>query len=122
MGIGTDLDTLAQAIAALEGIRCASTDPAKITTFPGAWLQLGPIEPLTLDGHYSVSLDVVLVVKDNGYARSLDALSDALGPVLALLRQYGPTGPVQPTGLVLPASSTPLPALSVPVQITTTQE
>ena len=109
------LDELAAQLEAVDGIRSASTDPAKIST-PGVFVQCGPITIDKLDDGYTIEAQLRLVVADNGLVRSRDALIELLNKVLTVV---DPDGPMTPQGVLLPGNPASLPGLTVPVLIET---
>lgn len=105
-GVGKALaaavDTLTEA-----GVR-ASTDPAKLNP-PAVYVVPVSAEPVTLAGEWEHQIDLVLVVPDAAPAQAytqLDALAERCLEVLA----QSDDDLVEPVNLVLPGSSTPLPA------------
>lgn len=112
------MDSLADALAAVEGIRGASTDPAKLNVFPAVWVQATQID-LDLLGGYTIATRLVLLVPDNGHDRSMRALGALLSLVLTVV---DPTGPITPQPTILPGSPTTLPGLAVPFDLHDTYE
>ena len=116
-----DLEQLATELRAA-GVRSVDYDPANVKA-PGAWLRLDTLAPDTLDGAVNVGLTLFLVVPANGVTRSLGALSDLLDLAFPVLQRLAASiDQASITGLVLPGSTTPLPALSVPITLHTIPE
>lgn len=107
------LDDLAAALEAVEGIRSASVDPAKVTT-PGVWIQGTGIELDRLAG-YTLTTRLVLVVDNNGQRRAMTALAGLLNKVLTVV---DPAGPITPREVTLPGDAgAALPGLAVPFNL-----
>lgn len=100
------VDTLVAA-----GLR-AAVDPADLN-LPGVLVTLDGIDYDVLDG-YTLATRLVLVVPDNGHVRSLAALATLLNQVVDVI---DPAGRVTAGTTVLPGNPSPLPALSVPVNL-----
>jgi hypothetical protein len=95
----------------------ATQDPAEVNT-PGAWVTWEGFQVVTLGGTVRHLLAVYLVVEDRDWRRATRALSDLYNEAVPAL--ITPDGPVVPQRLVLPGTPTELPALRVPVHLTTT--
>lgn len=91
----------------------ASTDPAEVNT-PGAWVALDRLEPLTLSGGFRVVCSVYLIAPDTNVMRATEQLAPMLRQLLTVIT---PDGAITTQGVVLPDSSTPLPAFRVPVNL-----
>jgi hypothetical protein len=114
----TNLDDLAQMLTEA-GVRSVSTDPAKVNT-PGVWIKVDGIGDNLLAG-VTIRTTLYLIVPDQDVRRALTALAAMYNTVYPVLRSVGgPTGPIRTTGLVLPNSQTPLPALAAPLDLLTT--
>lgn len=94
------------------GVR-ADVDPAKVN-LPGAWVTVESIRTITVDGDIQLECAVFLIVGDTGYARAYAKLADLFNLTATVMMA---DGPVTPEGVVLPGSSTPLPALRIPVNL-----
>lgn len=105
------VDNLAAALR-LAGVRSVEQDPAKLLT-PGVWIKHAGFSFEYLDG-YTHKLQLHLVVADNGYVRSRDALAELLNLVTAVV---DPTDDPFFQGLILPSSPAPLPGLVVPFDL-----
>lgn len=116
-----DLDELAGRFKAA-GVRSVELDPAKVNA-PGVWLRVDTLDQGELAGDVTFGITVHLIVPERGVRRGLDELGvlyNTVAPVLAGIG--GPTGQVRLVGVQLPGSSTPLPALAIPIDLDTTQE
>lgn len=101
------------------GVR-ATTDPSEVNT-PGAWVTWEGFQALNIAGSTRHMVVVYLIVDDNDYTRSIEALSALYDDVVPLVLR--PDGQVVPQGVALPGSPNhPLPALRVPVHVDTNQE
>jgi hypothetical protein len=94
--------TLDEAAAELAAQLVAAGVPAVVDprdlNLPGAWLEPGPIEYPYLDPTaYDVTWNLYLVAIDNGAGPALDAL----GKMLATLREAFPVPEAQPIALTL---------------------
>ncbi len=99
-------------VAALEaGEVRATVDPSDLNT-PGAWVTVEAIQGVNLAGTLRLEAVIYLIVGDQDYMRAMDALAALYNATLAVV---DPDGPVTPQGVILPDTSTPLPALRVPV-------
>ncbi len=114
-----DLDELLTDLRAV-GFRGVDLDPTKALP-GGAWVRIDGLQPDTLAG-LVVEVTVHLLVPERDHGRTLDALAVAYNTAKPVLREFGPLGVATLTGVVLPGSQTPIPALAVPVTINTTQE
>jgi hypothetical protein len=115
-----DLDELVELLKATdpagETIRSVSLDPSEVNV-PGIWVSLTGVGPHTLAG-VTISLTLYLIVEDAGFARTLGRLADLYNLVRPALP--GPPGVATRSGVVLPGSTTPMPALAVPFDMLTT--
>lgn len=103
------------------GIRSVDTDESKINA-PGVWIRLDTIRQTQLTG-LTLGLTLFLVVGDTDKRRALKGLQDLWNEVIPVLAAIGgPTGPTTRAGLILPGSTTPLPALAVPLDLLTINE
>lgn len=92
----------------------ATMDPAEVNV-PGAWVTLDGFQVTNLRGATAVDVAVYLIVGDQDTRRALDSLADLYAKVVpGVLR---PDGRVVAQGVLLPDSSTALPALKVPVRL-----
>lgn len=114
-----DLDDVVAILRAIEGVRSADRDPAKVHT-PGVWIRWDGLGPGTLGGlAVKATLWPVVpltgdLVRDQGV---LAALFNLIKPVIESLG--GPAGDVTWSPLILPDSGAPLPAMQIPVVINT---
>lgn len=94
----------------------ASMDPAALN-LPAAWLAFDGVAPANVAGRLELRCRLFLISPDTDPLRAteqLGALWDKVATVLS------PDGPVVTQGVVMPGDPTPLPALSVPVNLYTT--
>lgn len=107
---------LEQLIELLQGVEVRATmNPGEVNT-PGAWLALDEVRPLTLSGTLQLRCSLYLIGPDHPAAMALRKLAPLLSATMTVLT---PDGPVTATNVVLPSGPTPLPALRVPVYLTT---
>ena len=110
------LDT-AKLTGLLEALKSAevfgSTDPAQVNV-PGAWLALDEVRPRVMSGDHQLRCSLYLIAPDVDTLRALEQLGDLYDKTLTVLT---PDGPTTTLGVVLPDSSTPLPALRVPIYL-----
>lgn len=92
-----------------------SLDPAKVNP-PGGWLAVDELRPHSVAGGLQLRCSLFLITEDRGALRSLEQLAQLLNKARTVLT---PDGPVLTQGVVLPDSSTPLPALRVPIYLYT---
>lgn len=115
-----NLDTLADILRA-GGIRSVDTDPAKVQT-PGVWIAVRRVSLDNLDG-VTIGVDLVAVVAAKAPRLALPDLADLFNIVKAVLDDNGLGGPDEDSRLVdvvFPGSLTPLPGLSIPLDLQTT--
>lgn len=113
-----DLDTLAETLTAA-GAVSVDTDPAKIRP-PGVWIRVDGFDYDVRDASVAWHLTLHLIVPERDPRRSLDALSDLFDDLVPALSDLGgPDNPVSVAGVVLPGSTTPQPALAVPLTVYT---
>lgn len=93
------------------GLR-ASLDPGDLSV-PGVWVTCDGVLAANLARDYQVSAVLYLVTDDRDYRRSLESLADMFNVLVPTV--LVPDGPVVPQGVLMPDTSTPLPALRVPV-------
>lgn len=110
-----DFQPVVDLAASLEaaGVR-ASLDPSDVN-LPGAWVTVETIQAGNLRGTLILGCVVYLIAPDQDYRRALEALAAAYN--LTVPGVLTPDGPVVPQGVILPDTSTPLPALRVPVNL-----
>lgn len=116
-----NLDQLTQLIKDA-GVSSVSTDASEVRT-PGVWIRLVSIPPGTLAG-LTLRLTVnVVVANSTTRTRTESALADLFNQVMPVITEVGgPSGDITPIGLVLPGSQTPLPCLSIPLDLLTTNQ
>lgn len=98
--------------------RTVALDPSEVTP-PGVWVRVDGFGPHTLAG-VAIRTTLFLIVPDTGHKRvvgRLAALYNMIRPALP-----GTPAPATRAGVVLPGSTTPLPALALPFDLQTTQE
>lgn len=95
------------------GVR-ATLNPADLN-LPAAWVNVETIRALTVDGSLQLEVAVYLIAPDGDYTVAYDTLAELYNATATVL---SPDGPVTPQGVVLPGTSTALPALRVPVNLT----
>lgn len=102
-------------VAALRaaGVR-ADMDPSNLN-LPAAWVTVEGIQAANLRTDVAIYVAVYLIAPDQDYGRALEALADLFN--LAVPGVFSPDGQTVPQGVILPDSSTPLPALRVPVRL-----
>lgn len=93
----------------------ASTDPADLNV-PAAWVNLDSIDVVNVAGDLELRCRVFLIAPDTSPLRAMEILADLYTRVRQVL---SPDGPVVTQGVVMPGDPTPLPALSVPVNLYT---
>lgn len=117
-----DLDALIALLKAAdpghELIRSVSVDPSEVNV-PGIWVAVEGIGPHTFAG-VTIRTTLYLIVPDGDIRRVLTKLADMFNLVRPALP--GPHDPATRAGVVLPSSTTPLPALAVPFNLLTTNE
>lgn len=127
MNLTDDLRELGQLLVTASNgggqpLRSVVVDAAKLVT-PGCWLRVDSIRMETLAASHTVATTVHLVVPDSDPERAhtrLSALFTALRPTLETVGYSG--ADIAFTGLLIPGSSTPLPALAIPVELHITEE
>lgn len=121
MDVGRDLRELGQQLSEAvpaPRLRTVTSEPSKLNT-PGCWLRFDRARHDLLDGGYSLDVTAHLVVADKEVWRAHDELSDLFTDLQPTLERVGYTGDnLAFVGLVVPGSSTPLPALAVPLTLT----
>lgn len=123
MDVERDLRELGQLLstaAPAPQLRSVTSDAENLQT-PGCWLRFDRARHDLMDG-YSLDVTAHLVVGEQKTPRAHKALSDlftALRPTFDNVGYSG--GDLAFIGLVLPTSSTPLPALAVPLTLTITE-
>lgn len=122
-----DLDEL---VAALRGadpthelIRSVSLNPDEVQ-LPGVWVRFDQLEEDVLAG-LTVRVTVHMIVSSaGGFARQLAGLAELRNLVKPVLATYGgPAGPTTRVGVILSTSAgaQPMPALAVPLDLSTRQ-
>lgn len=93
-----------------------SMDPQDLNP-PAGWIALDEVRAANLAGGITLRTSLYLIAPDVDPERSLTQLV----PIFQQLRAAGvkPDGPVTTIGVVLPGDPTPLPALRVPIDLTT---
>lgn len=113
----TELDQLAALLAAVEGCRSASVDPGKVK-LPGVWIRHDSLGFRLGGATHKLTLHLITPEREQG--RALPELAALFNALSAQLHQLGgPSGDLQLVGVVLPGSSTPMPALAVPLDLIT---
>jgi hypothetical protein len=119
----TNLDQLAADLAAAdpELIRSVSVDPSEVQV-PGGWLRVDGVGPHTL-GAVTLRATLHLIVPEGDVRRRLTMLAAAYNAAKPVLDDLGAdVGDADSVGVILPGSSTPLPALAIPVAILTSPD
>jgi hypothetical protein len=95
-----------------------SYEPADLKVLPGVWIRVDAIDLLSTlaDGHTRVPVTLHLVTRTKPIEKALGDLLPMLDAVCSVLT---PAGDVTITGVVLPGSQTPMPALAVPYELRT---
>lgn len=115
-----DVEALAELLRT-GGIRSVDTDPAKVQT-PGVWIAVRRVSLDNLDG-VTIGLDLVAVVPASAPRLALPKLAALFNQVKAVLDANGLGGPDDDTrvvDVVFPGSQSPLPGLSIPLDLQTT--
>lgn len=124
MNLTRDMDELGQLLTTAAGkarLRSCTVDSSKLLT-PGAWLRVNKVRHELLDGSYVVDTTVHLVVPESEPARAHTRLSELFDVLRPTLEHAGWSGDsIAFTGLLVPGSSTPLPALAIPVELHITE-
>lgn len=124
MDLDRDMTELGQLLTEAAGparLRSATTDSTKLLT-PGAWTRVNTIRHEHLDGSYVVDCTVHLVVPESEPKRAHKRLSELFNLLRPTLENVGWSGATLAfTGLVVPGSQTPLPALAIPVELHVTE-
>lgn len=92
----------------------ADLDPAALN-LPAAWVTVEGLQAANVARDLALDVAVYLIAPDQDYARALEDLAELFNRVVPGV--LVPDGRVVPQGVVLPDSSTPLPALRVPVRL-----
>lgn len=95
------------------GVR-ADLDPASLN-LPAAWVTVEGLQAANVRHDLALDVAVYLIAPDQDYARALEDLADLFNSTVPEV--LTPDGQVVPQGVILPDSSTPLPALRVPVRL-----
>lgn len=102
-------------------LRSVSLNPDEVN-LPGVWVRFDGLDDNLLAG-VTVKLTLHLIVGNSGgFSRVLDqlaAMRNLIKPVL--VRYGGPNGPTVRTSVILPANTTPMPALAMPLDLLTNQ-
>lgn len=115
-----DLDELTEALAGIDGVRSASLDPADIN-LPGVLVQVVGVS-LDLLAGLTIKTNLLLLVDDTQPRRAAKELQDLFNAVIPVVRTLGgPTADSVVGKWVLPGQPVPLPGISVPLDLLTTQ-
>lgn len=121
MDVGRDLRELGQLLGTAvpaPRLRGVTSEPTKVQT-PGCWLRFDRARHSLMDGGYELDVTAHLVVPEQETWRAHDQLSALFTDLQPTLERVGYAGDgLAFIGLVLPGSSTPLPALAVPLTLT----
>jgi hypothetical protein len=102
-------------------LRSFSIDPSKLT-LPGVWCRVDALAEENLRG-LTIRTTLHLIVGEADWDRALSNLAPLWNGLKAQLREHGgSSGDSTLVGVILPGSQTPLPAVAVPFDFTTTQE
>lgn len=108
--------------AAADELRVVSLEASQVRT-PGVWVRVDGVSQVTLRGDWQIDAVAFLVVQATDTGRSWDKLATLLHKLTPTLSRVGYTGAtITPTGLILSGSSTPLPALAIPLELHYTEE
>lgn len=123
MDIPRDVDDLGELLNAADArIKSCTLDSARLQV-PGVWVRVDQLQQELLTDSYTIRATAHLVVKGAEPSKALNALGDHLDALLPVLESVGYTGdPINLTGLILPGSSSPLPALAIPLALHITEE
>lgn len=116
MADNLDFGPVQQLVQLLVGAGVRATTNPEDLNLPGAWVTVDTVAPLVLGGPLELRCLVYLVTGDTDYAHALDTLAGLYNRMATVLT---PDGDVATQGVVLPGNPTPLPALRVPVNLTT---
>lgn len=115
-----DLDELVELLKAA-GVRSVDTEPARVN-LPGVLVDVQGFELEQLAG-LTIQTRLLLIAKAVEFRTSTKQLQDLFNQVVPVLQTLGgPTGTTTVVAVTLPGSQSPLPALSVPFDLLTTQE
>lgn len=95
-----------------------SMDPAEVN-LPGAWLAVDEIRPHNVAGQLRLVCSLYLISEDKDALRAVEQLAELFNKARTV---FTPDGPSITQGVVLPDSSTPMPALRVPIHLITESE
>lgn len=95
------------------GVR-ADLDPASLN-LPAAWVTVEGLQAANLRRDIACDVAVYLIAPDQDYTRALEDLAAMFNLVVPGV--LIPDGRVAPQGVILPDSTTALPALRVPVRL-----
>lgn len=109
------LDELVAALKAEPHQLSAAVNPADVQ-LPGCWVALDSVAALTVGGRDQLAVSLYLISGDTDDLRALERLFPMLETVRSIIR---PSGRVETIKVVLPTGSTPMPALRVPLNLTT---
>lgn len=93
----------------------ASMDAAELN-LPAVWIALDGVAQANLAGQLELRCRLFLIAPDTDPLRALEHLGKLHAKVMAVIT---PDGPITTQGVVLPSDPTPLPALSVPLNLYT---
>lgn len=105
-------------------LRSFSIDPAKVTALPGIWCRVDALRQENLHG-LTLGVTLHLITTEGDWDRSLTKLAELWNSIKATLRPVdgvSSRGDSTLVGVTLPGSQTPLPAIAIPLDLTTTQE
>lgn len=102
-------------------LRSFSVDPSKVQ-LPGIWCRVETFNENNLHG-LTIGTTLHLITGEADWDRALKNLAPLWNYVKAQLRPLGGSRDASiVTGVVLPGSQTPMPAIAIPFDLTTTQE
>ena len=112
--VAVDLGAAARQLAAeLTAAGVRTVVDSRDLSLPGGWLTPRRLSEFTLDGSYVAEWELLLIAADHGATAAVDAL----GSMFAAVFDGYVDADVEAVSLTLPnLSSTPLPALSVPIR------
>lgn len=113
----TPFETLIAACEAA-GVQ-TSMNPSELN-LPAAWLQLDQLRGVNMDGNLRLECNLFLISPDTDPMRAVEQLGELFDLLVPAV--LTPDGPTVTEGVVMPDSSTPLPALRVPVYLYTIGE
>lgn len=116
-----DLAALVELVAAAEGIKTASAEPADLSRLPGVWIRLDGIDYDRLGDGSTIAATVHVIVGEQDFTRALTQLAPLVDAVRGQLAAAGipATDRAVPVAVTLPGSEAGCPAFALPVLVST---